>query len=1059
MLGYKPLFQLLFLLICLLTCLDSRRRAGAGRAFEDRKADERHFDYKSAPGEAIPEDSEESEKPKIVLGSGGGSTVEPSSTTTEVPTTTEEETTTTQSNEDLVKKLLEGVFDLENLTKIVEEEHAEALDEATNRTVLWIDTSYKAMDYNLSIDEMTECATWQKYWNLSETIKETKTSNMSNSGNETEEIDDSEKELKELEGQLKQTELVNSKSRLKTLGLNPELLVAYKAVGLVYREVCGNHGRTLWYRTREDANLIGVDSFSPICEPFKEQLNPDESTLSQLALKLNELIQNVTDGNLPALRRGGHGNGTEEEEIQNSTMETILKAVTVEDTVGVELLPSSTPTESVADPSRQTTTTQPHHHHHHHHHGHHQNHQNPNLHVQQVHTIHHTEDSNRIQSSESTTTPPHTQDYEIQDQEFENQEFSSGLPPEESTTQSPTTTTEKSSEIEVYDDDVWDYRDMEKRFKVRHRTVFDENNVDDDESFHMASARKRRRHVILKTKVRIDRRRRKRETSEEEEEGGEKETKIQQESDENEDDWLNVRQVIKTTDGETTVAIIEERSHILDGNSTDVRAWIEIDASDLINPTLLISSPEAVAALGLEVDSTAFQRFENVGLYLPGICSEYVPKAIDEFNSSSFEGIEIEGPIGVNITALELAGVNLTSLADKLRNDTEVDEILSRTNGSAKNLGGSFILPVLNKNQYDPFSAPIVFQGSAVVVRFGIYIESMSNFQTSTMDYDMDIYLMMSWRDARLVNPYDKPILVKEEDILEKIWRPDPFFANAKEAEFHEVTFLNFLMRIFPDGLVLYETRVKIKPSCNLILCKYPHDKQTCDLLIKSFAYPVETVRFEWFTRRKDAIDKNPDVKLPELYIDRYETTTCANERKSGAFSCLRAVFRLKRDVGFHIAQTYIPTSLALMFSWVGVWLPEEFMEGRIGVAITVLLTLSTESAGAREHLPSVSYLKAIDLWFGFITGFVFFTLLQTLFVIGFDKRANQLKKWAGRKTADITEEIREVLLQKATRYHKTGRYLDNFCRVFYPLSFILFLLMYYFVFTEGRQDDCMNRR
>lgn len=33
-------------------------------------------------------------------------------------------------------------------------------------------------------------------------------------------------------------------------------------------------------------------------------------------------------------------------------------------------------------------------------------------------------------------------------------------------------------------------------------------------------------------------------------------------------------------------------------------------------------------------------------------------------------------------------------------------------------------------------------------------------------------------------------------------------------------------------------------------------------------------------------------------------------------------------------------------------------MEGRIGVAITVLLTLSTESAGAREHLPSVSYLK-----------------------------------------------------------------------------------------------------
>lgn len=46
--------------------------------------------------------------------------------------------------------------------------------------------------------------------------------------------------------------------------------------------------------------------------------------------------------------------------------------------------------------------------------------------------------------------------------------------------------------------------------------------------------------------------------------------------------------MIKTTDGETTVAIIEERSHLLDGNSTDVRAWIEIDASDLIKYVLII---------------------------------------------------------------------------------------------------------------------------------------------------------------------------------------------------------------------------------------------------------------------------------------------------------------------------------------------------------------------------------------------------------------------------------------------------------------------------------------
>ena len=37
-----------------------------------------------------------------------------------------------------------------------------------------------------------------------------------------------------------------------------------------------------------------------------------------------------------------------------------------------------------------------------------------------------------------------------------------------------------------------------------------------------------------------------------------------------------------------------------------------------------------------------------------------------------------------------------------------------------------------------------------------------------------------------------------------------------------------------------------------------------------------------------------------ELYIDRYEPTTCNKSRKSGDFACLRALFRLKRDVGYH---------------------------------------------------------------------------------------------------------------------------------------------------------------
>lgn len=49
---------------------------------------------------------------------------------------------------------------------------------------------------------------------------------------------------------------------------------------------------------------------------------------------------------------------------------------------------------------------------------------------------------------------------------------------------------------------------------------------------------------------------------------------------------------------------------------------------------------------------------------------------------------------------------------------------------------------------------------------------------------------------------------------------------------------------------------------------------------------------------------------------------------------------------------------MCVVFSWISVYLPEEFVEGRIFVSLTVFLTLSAESNAAKEILPKVSYIK-----------------------------------------------------------------------------------------------------
>jgi len=80
----------------------------------------------------------------------------------------------------------------------------------------------------------------------------------------------------------------------------------------------------------------------------------------------------------------------------------------------------------------------------------------------------------------------------------------------------------------------------------------------------------------------------------------------------------------------------------------------------------------------------------------------------------------------------------------------------------------------------------------------------------SLQDYRVSMYLRQSWYDRRLqFRPYhSKMINVRlGEDHWNKIWIPDTFFRNEKQAQFHEVTVNNRLMRLNTTGFVWYVTK------------------------------------------------------------------------------------------------------------------------------------------------------------------------------------------------------------------------------------------------------------
>ena len=77
-----------------------------------------------------------------------------------------------------------------------------------------------------------------------------------------------------------------------------------------------------------------------------------------------------------------------------------------------------------------------------------------------------------------------------------------------------------------------------------------------------------------------------------------------------------------------------------------------------------------------------------------------------------------------------------------------------------------------------------------------------------------------------------------------------------------------------------------------------------------------------------------------------------------GQYSCLALKIHLQRNIGFHLVQTYLPTFLFVVVSWLSFWMDAEQVTPRIVLGITTLLTISNKSAVLGAESPQVSYIQ-----------------------------------------------------------------------------------------------------
>uniref|UniRef100_A0A4W5PNQ5 Gamma-aminobutyric acid receptor subunit rho-1 n=1 Tax=Hucho hucho TaxID=62062 RepID=A0A4W5PNQ5_9TELE len=284
---------------------------------------------------------------------------------------------------------------------------------------------------------------------------------------------------------------------------------------------------------------------------------------------------------------------------------------------------------------------------------------------------------------------------------------------------------------------------------------------------------------------------------------------------------------------------------------------------------------------------------------------------------------------------------------------------------------------LLSINDHD-FTMRPGFGGHTVQVGVDVQVESLDTISEVDMDFTMTLYIRHYWKDERLsFHSTTNKSMTFDGRLVKKIWVPDLFFVHSKKSFTHDTTTDNVMLRVYPDGKVLYSLRVTVTSMCSMDLSRFPLDTQTCSLEIESYAYTDDDLMLYW-KKGNNSLSTDEKISLSQFLIQEFHTTSKKSFYSStGWYNRLYINFTLRRHIFFFLLQTYFPATLMVMLSWVSFWIDRRAVPARVPLGITTVLTMSTIITGVNASMPRVSYIKAVDiyLWVSFV--FVFLSVIE----------------------------------------------------------------------------------
>lgn len=256
-------------------------------------------------------------------------------------------------------------------------------------------------------------------------------------------------------------------------------------------------------------------------------------------------------------------------------------------------------------------------------------------------------------------------------------------------------------------------------------------------------------------------------------------------------------------------------------------------------------------------------------------------------------------------------------------------------------------------------------------VYVGAHVSDIREVDLQSHSYRLDLYVWFRWNDASIDPSTSAEIM------------------NAFDPADHVRTPLYDAPQEMPDGSLYMIFRVQGKFSAKFPLQKYPFDEQLLTVVMEDTVHPAAELVYVPDTKAAAPVSMNANVRLPGFDIGKPALEVSAfpymtnfgdiGQPDSASYS--RAVFSVPvaRPWLATGIKVFLPVILVLLCTSFVFLVHPAYIEGRLGVAITALLTLVALQLTSASGMPEVDYLLMTDKIYLLSYLFIIVTLMQVV--------------------------------------------------------------------------------